>query len=208
MEERIREQRRHLPEKVIEQRVEGLVGRIQHRIENAPVAFDRIGTRQAGQFRMGYNPAGRVAREVDLRHDADAAGLRAGNELADLVLGEVLTIRTLGLQLGVRPAFDPEALVVGEVEVQHVELHQRHAVQIALDHLDRLPVTGHVDQQTAPWEARMVTDADPREKPAFCVPRQQLRQGLQPAHCAYYGCRAQRRLARGDVQGVGLVFAE
>jgi hypothetical protein len=57
-----------------------------------------------------------------------------------LLLGVIETIGTELLQLRKVPAFDAEALIVGEMPMKDVQLYRGHPVQIALDHLDRHPV--------------------------------------------------------------------
>ena len=53
-----------------------------------------------------------------------------------------------------------QRLVVDEVPVQHVELVQRHPVDVALDELRRLVVPRGIEHQPAPCVARLIRDAD------------------------------------------------
>ena len=74
---------------------------------------------------------------------------------------------------------DAEALVVRQVQVQDVQLHGGHGVEIALDHLDGLPAPRHVDHEPPPWESRPVPDRGRRKKPAVLVPLGQLQERLE-----------------------------
>ena len=64
------------------------------------------------------------------------------------------------MKFGIFAAFDPETLIFGEMPVEDIQLDSRHAIKVALDDLDWLPVPGHVDQQSAPWEAWPVLNTD------------------------------------------------
>ena len=75
-------------------------------------------------------------------------------------------------------ALDPEALVVREVQVQDVELHDGHRVEVAQDDLDRLPVARHVDHEPTPREPRLVLDRDGWKEPPVLVAAEELKEGL------------------------------
>ena len=85
------------------------------------------------------------------------------------------------MQLRERLHLDPEALVLGQVPVQHVELGQRHPVDGALDHFDRDEVAAGVDQHPAPAEARRVGDRRHLQRVAVGVHLVQLQQRLEAA---------------------------
>ena len=144
---------------------------------------------------MRDDPAGGVARDVELGHDPDAALGRVGDDHAHLRLREKVAVRAQLLEFGMGQALDPEALVVGQVQVQDVQLHDRHGVEIALDHLHRLPVPGDVDHEAAPGEARPVGDHDRGQIPARAVPARELQQGLEAVEDAERRRGAQGRLA-------------
>ena len=102
---------------------------------------------------MADEPGAGVAGHVELRHDADAAGAGVGDDVPGLFLGVVEAIGAGGSELGKELALDAEALILGEVPVEDVELHGGHGVEVALDDVDRLEVAADVDHQAAPAEA-------------------------------------------------------
>ncbi len=61
-------------------------------------------------------------------------------------------------ELGKHLALDAKTLVIGEVPVQHVHLYRGHAVEIALEHLERNEVAADVDQHAAPGKAGLIFD--------------------------------------------------
>ena len=60
---------------------------------------------------------------------------------------------------------DAPALVVGEVQVQHVELVEREQVDVLLHLVDGEEVARDVEHRAAPGEARMIGDAARRDRP-------------------------------------------
>lgn len=82
---------------------------------------------------------------------------------------------------------DPPALVVGQVQVQHVELVGGHQVQEAQHVRLRQEVPADVQQHAAPAEPRRVLDVTARQHPAVAAQRgpavgvgaEQLAQGLR-----------------------------
>ena len=92
------------------------------------------------------------------------------DHVAHLLLRVVLAVGAHLLQLGIPLALDAEALVFAEVPVEDVHLHRGHAVDVALDHVDRLEVAAHVDHQAAPGEARLVLNVDERKVVAAASP--------------------------------------
>ena len=73
-----------------------------------------------------------MARSVELRKNADTAVVGVADQFANLILAVVQTIRAHSVQFGKALAFNSEALVVGEVEMQNIHLHGRHAINVAL----------------------------------------------------------------------------
>ena len=97
------------------------------------------------------------------------------------------------MEFGVALALDAEALVVGEVPVEDVQLDRGHGVEIALDHFDRHPVARHIEHQAAPGEARLVFDVDGGRFEAIGAERDQLRKGRESVKGAGHGRGFQRR---------------
>jgi hypothetical protein len=92
--------------------------------------------------------------------------------------------------------------------VEDVELDHRHAVQRPLDHLDRLEVPAHIQQQPPPPEPRRILDMHRRDEPALPVPLEQLQQRLEAPQCAHGGGRPEQRPSGIDIEGVRLVLLE
>ena len=74
------------------------------------------------------------------------------------VLGVEVPVRAHLVQLGEHLALDAEALVLAEVPVQDVEMNGGHAVQRALDELDRLPSAAGIEHEAAPGETGPIGD--------------------------------------------------
>ena len=90
--------------------------------------------------------------------------------------------------------------------MEDVELHHGHAVQRALDHVDRLEVAAHIDHEPAPAEARCVIDGDGGRLARAVFERNQLQECLHSAHGADIGCRTQLCVRWRDRQLVAFVF--
>ena len=65
---------------------------------------------------------------IELRHNADATGARIADNLPRLFLGVELPVGPHAGQLRKYFALDAEALIVGKVPVEDVQLDGRHAV--------------------------------------------------------------------------------
>src|SRR5712671_3038449 len=69
-------------------------------------------------------------------------------------------------QLGTRVDLNSPALIVGQMKVKHIELVERHQIDVLLDFLDREKVARRIDHRAAPSEARAVNDGNCRHGPA------------------------------------------
>jgi hypothetical protein len=81
-----------------------------------------------------------VARDIEFGNHANTSILRIRDHFANLFLRVIKAVGTELLQLGKPLALDAEALVVGEMPMEDVQLYRGHAVEIAQDHLDGHPV--------------------------------------------------------------------
>jgi hypothetical protein len=157
------------------------------------------------EFGIGDNRGPRVGGHFDLGHDRDMP--RGG--VADQVTDVPLSVKparpaSLGLavlaqrsevhpgadpgEIRILPDLDPPALVVGEMDLQAIELMQGHDV----DELLNIPygdeMAGGIDQQAPPRETRVIRDADAGHRPSHAVDRflaeygrrQQLPERLDP----------------------------
>ncbi len=95
------------------------------------IARARGGARGAAQLQVGvgFEDGAEVAGRVDLGDDGDVPGRGEVDDVADLRLGQV----GVGDDLGVGLALDAERLVVGEVELELVELEVAHLADPGLD---------------------------------------------------------------------------
>ena len=110
--------------------------------------------------------AGGVADQVAdvlLRVETAEAGVGGGGRCG-LHLGKVHPRADLR-ELGVFSDFDSPAAVVGQMDLEAIELVDGHGVQEVLDilHGDEMP--RRVDQQPSPAEPRRIGDADAGDRP-------------------------------------------
>src|SRR5262249_9492298 len=97
-----------------------------------------------------------MPRHVELRNDPNATLPRECDQVTDLFLRVVKSVGTHLLQLGKFLTFDPESLIVREVQVEYVQLDRSHAVQIALQYVHRHVMPANIDQQPAPEKSRLI----------------------------------------------------
>ncbi len=165
------------------------------------------------QLRVGGDRRLHVTGHVDLRHDRHEAPGRVGDNLVQVRLGVEAAVRRSveamlrdvprarlappGPDLGEpRPLLDwePPALVVGEVEVEHVHLVQREDVDQAQDECLRHEMPRYVEMGAPPSKTRPVLDIGPRHlhdrrqlargRRAQACGREKLKQGAGPVEDA------------------------
>ncbi len=202
------EQLHHLVEHRAEE-VDGRLAHVEDRLVDAPARPHRrlVGVLRDvghGEFRVGGDDGSRVAGQIDLGDDRDRAGCGVGDDLAEIVLrveaavrstvarcvprGAVLALRAPTAHLGeLREGVDLDAptLVVGQVEVEDVQLVPCREVDEAEDVGLREEVPGDVEHDAAPAEAGCVLDRRGRdgpvdarhERPAVDGGRQELGEG-------------------------------
>ena len=112
------------------------------------------------------------AAGLGIAHQVDVVGLavetgtlvvagRAGAQLRHQALGFGLVVATLAADVGqLRQARDLQtpAFIVGQPQVQHVELHGGHLIHQLLQGLGASEVTGHVGLHAAVFKARGILD--------------------------------------------------
>ncbi len=202
----VREERGHLAEEPVEELVDLFARRIERGLHDSPRALDAVRPRRAAELGMADEPAGGVPRNVELGHHADAAVGRVGDELFHLRLREEVPVRSLLVQRRIALGFDPEALVLRQVQVQDVELHRRHEIEVPLHDVHRHPVPRDVDEQPAPAEPRRVLNRDGRQIPAAAIGRGELEHRLEAAQRADDGGRPKRRAIGRHFECVALVL--
>jgi RNA polymerase sigma-32 factor len=103
---------------------------------------------------------------------------------------------------------DAPAVIVGQVQLQNVELVERHQVEHLEDELLGQEVPRDVDEQAAPGEARRIFDGDARHAPARVADGgapedlrwHQLEQRLDSVKRPGRGARADRDAADRDIE--------
>src|SRR5262245_34576784 len=111
---------------------------------------------------------------VEFGYDSNTSIASVVDDLASLRLRVIQPVRSHLMQLWELAAFDAESLVFSQMPVQHVQLHSRHTVELALDHFYRLKMPTDVDQQSAPGESRPVLYADCRNEVSVAISFNQL----------------------------------
>ena len=127
-----------------------------------------------------------VAGHVDLRHDLDEP-LGGVRDDAPVVALRVVAARTASdgarradaRQPRPRADRDPPALVVGQVQVQPVQLVEREQVDQSLDLGDAEEVPRDVEHHPAPREARPVVDREHRNVPRPAPPPARVDRGRE-----------------------------
>ena len=111
-----------------------------------------------------------MAGHVDLRHDRDETARRMRHDVAVLGLrvkaarstADLCASANLG-ETGTGLDLDSPALVIREMQVQPVQLVQRHEVDEALHIASREEVPRYVEHHSAPLVARCIGDASRRQ---------------------------------------------
>ncbi len=152
--------------------------------EYAPIGRDarRLAVRRS-QEGVGGDRGRRMARHFDFRHDLHMAGRRETNDAAHLVLGVVAAVARAvridapgahGSQAWMLADFEPPALIVGQMPVQHIELMPGHPVDHGANGGGGLKVPGGVEHQASPGVRRCIADGLRGNLPGIAARRQQL----------------------------------
>ena len=166
------------------QQVENLiVTSAEHLVRDTPTRPNLIRTTRATQLGIGCQSRHHMTRQVDLGNDLNGICGCILNDLTNLILSVVATVRNtiistpilanyrmlthranLG-QLGEALDLDTPALIVREVPMQAVELMHRHNVDVALDLLNREEVARNVEVHTTIAKTRSVLDRKAGHRP-------------------------------------------
>src|SRR5579871_3470938 len=111
VEVRVRKQRGHFADKLVEKLVSCFARWIHRGIENTKFALDLIRPRAARQLRVSDEPTRGVSRHVEFGYHADAAIARVSDHVANLILRVIVAIGTELVQFWKALALDPESLV-------------------------------------------------------------------------------------------------
>jgi hypothetical protein len=104
-------------------------------------------------------------------------------------------------------AFDPEALVFGQVPMQDIELNRRHCIEIPFEDVDRLVVAPYVNKKTPPGKAGTVINLDSGDEVTVAVTFKQLLESLEAPQDADRGWGLKNCLPLRYLKRVGFVFA-
>ncbi len=90
--------------------------------------------------------------------------------------------------------------------MEDVQLYRFHAVQSAIDHIERHEVPAHIQHQPAPGKPRLVVNGHGRNGETSRRDADQLQKGLQAVEYAQRIGGFKVNLIRRDLQVIGLVF--
>ena len=127
-------------------------------------ALDLIRPGSAGELWISNQPRSAVTRNVELRHNAYATIAGVVEECPNLCLRVVQALRALFVKFRKLFALDAKSFIVGQMPMQHVEFYGCHSIEVALQYIKWNEMTADIDQQTAPWEARLILNADCRNR--------------------------------------------
>ena len=204
----IGEEAGHFADEGVEEFVGGVACGIDGGIVDAKLAADGVGAGATGKVGIADEPGAGVSGHVELGDDADATGVGVGDDVADLILGVEEAVGAESGEAGKELAFDAEALVLGEVPVEDVELDGSHSVEIALDDFDGDEVAAGVDVEPAPTEAGGVFDVDGGEEGVGAVGLDELLEGGEAAHGSDGGGGVEGGRRGGDGEGVAFAFVD
>ena len=162
MQIRIGEDSRQFADHRLGKRVGGLFCWVENRFQHTPVALHRVRPRRAHQLRISHGDRRGVARHIDFRHHANTAFGGIAHNVFHLRLGIKQAVAGLLLQLRIAAGGEAPALIVGQMPVQYVKLRRRHTINLPLDRRQRHKVTGGIQQQSTPREARRIVNGDIR----------------------------------------------
>ncbi len=92
--------------------------------------------------------------------------------------------------------------------MEDVELHLRHAVEVAIDHVERHEVAAGIHHEPSPGESWLVVDGDRGDGEALRVRRDQLQECLDAAQDAERVAGLQARLGGGDGERIAFILAQ
>ena len=149
-----------------------LLARTEYLVENAPVGLHLIRAARAAQVGIGSQCSLHVSGHIDLGNDRDEAVGSIGHNLAYLVLRVVSAIALVVVEARVAPHhralapgahlgepwvfldFHAPSLVVGDMEMEGIDMVQRQHVEILLHEVDAKEVAAHVEMHPTigkPW---------------------------------------------------------
>ena len=105
-------------------------------------------------------------------------------------------------------AFDAETLVFRKMPVEDIHLDGFHAVEVALEDVERNEMAADVDHESAPCETRLVLNGDGRSGETVRRYFDELEKCLQSAEHAERICGVELCAGRSDFERVGFVLAE
>lgn len=213
--------------------VQGQVVDAEGGVAHAPIGpYAQTPFGAVAQLGIGGDGHPGMSGHPDLGHDRDAPQVGVRDEFAELPTGVAAAVRRpvvhpaargadhrlgpvatdLG-EFGVGRDRHSPALVVGEVQLQDVELVEGQQVHVAAYEGDRLEVAGHIEHRSTPEVAWGIRDLDAGKLPGTAALRgvqqgfgwKQLADGLDAVQESGFVCGSQEQGVRSDAEPVGLV---
>src|SRR6516164_5187691 len=92
--------------------------------------------------------------------------------------------------------------------VKDIQLHCFHAVQVSLENIEGRKVTARINQQTAPWETRLVLNRYRRSRETVGRDFNQLQKCLQAAKNPERICGVEFCSGGCNLEGIGFLLAQ
>ena len=138
---------------------------------------------------------------VEFRHDAHTAIRGVGNKLAQL-FGCVVIVAG---KIRIGNAWKAKALIIGQVQMQHVHFQSRQAIDHRLQRSNRKDVPGDIEKQTAPGKAGLILN---KQIGVQLIVQSQLSEGRDAAKRTPVPRGRQLNTLRGHLQTIGLIHVQ
>src|SRR5262249_44448468 len=92
--------------------------------------------------------------------------------------------------------------------MEDIHLHCFHSVQVSLENIERRKVTTRINQQTPPWETRLVLNRYSRSRETVGCDFNELQKCLQAAKNPERICGVEFCSGGRDLEGIGFLFAQ
>jgi hypothetical protein len=207
MEELVRKQFRHLVNEDIQELVNLFLGRVEGRIENAPLPFDLIRPRRSAQLGISRQQRGRVpgSRTPGLREYRDHERTRQRRKPGPWCnTGRRTRVPGFSETPGIPPGTPGRRKGASARRSASRRSFRRGYV----DHLNRQEVPRDIEAEAAPREPRRVTNGSGGDSPALGILVHGLEECLQSAEDSERVHGGNPGLPRGDGEIVRFVLAQ
>ena len=138
---------------------------------------------------------------VEFRHDTHSAIRGVGNKLTQF-LGCVVIVAG---KIGKGRAWKAKALIIGQVQMQHVHFQRRQAINHRLQRGNRKEMPGNIEKQTAPGKAGLILNKQTRVQ---LIVQSQLIKGGNAVKRSPIPRGRQLYTFRGHPQTIGLIHLQ